>query len=39
MEPESEPKERNVLVLKLTERRGLIEAGIKLFEDIDWNEH
>jgi hypothetical protein len=38
VEPESEPKERNVLVLKLTEGRGLTEAGIKLFESIDWNE-
>jgi len=39
VEPESEPKERNVLFLKLTEGRGFIEAGIKLFEGIEWNEH
>jgi hypothetical protein len=39
VEPESEPKSWNVLVLKLTEVRGVIEAGIKLFEGIDWNEH
>jgi hypothetical protein len=25
-----------VTVLKLAEGRGLIEAGIKVFEDIDW---
>jgi hypothetical protein len=25
-------------VLKLTERLGLTEAGIKVFEDTDWNE-
>ena len=39
MEPESEPKKCNVLVLNLTEGRGLIEAGIKLFGAIDWKEH
>jgi hypothetical protein len=39
VEPESDPKERNVLFLKLTEGRGFIEAGIKLFEGIEWNEH
>ena len=31
-------KERTVKVLKLTERLRLTEAGIKVFEDIDWKE-
>jgi hypothetical protein len=31
---ESEPKERTVTVYKLTEEIALIEAGIKVFEDI-----
>jgi hypothetical protein len=39
-EPESkpEPKERTVTVLKLTVWIGLIEGGIRAFEDIYWNE-
>ena len=37
-EPEPEPKERTVTVLKLIEWLGVTEAGIKVFEDVDWNE-
>jgi len=32
--PEAEPKERNMTISKLTEGLGLIEAAIKLPEDI-----
>ena len=39
MEPEPEPKKCSVLVLNLTEGRGFIQAGIKLFGGIDWKEH
>jgi hypothetical protein len=35
---EPEPKERTVTVLNLTEGLGLIAAGVKVFEDSDWNE-
>jgi hypothetical protein len=35
---EPEPNERTMLVLKVTEGLGLIEAGIKVFKDIDSNE-
>ena len=34
--PEPEPNERSMAVLKLTKGLRLIEAGIKVFEDIDW---
>ena len=37
-EPESEPKERTTTVFSLTEALGLAEAGIRVFEDDDWNE-
>jgi hypothetical protein len=37
MEPEPEHKERDMMDLKLTEGLGLIEGGIKVFEDIGWN--
>jgi hypothetical protein len=37
-DPEPEPKERTVTDSKLTEELRLIEAGIKVFEDIDSNE-
>lgn len=37
-EPESEPKERAMTVSGLTEGLGLAEAGIQMFEDVDWNE-
>jgi hypothetical protein len=36
-EPEPGSKGRTVVVLKLTEEHGLIDAGIKLFEGIDSN--
>jgi hypothetical protein len=36
--PEPEPKERTMTVLKLTVWIGLIEGGIRAFEDIYWNE-
>jgi len=35
--PEPEPKERTMTVLRLTGGFGLTEAGIKLYEDTDWN--
>ena len=38
MLPESEPSERTTTVLKLTEGLGLTEVGIKISEDIDWND-
>ena len=34
---ESEPKERAMTALKLTVRIGLIEGGIRAFEDIYWD--
>jgi len=34
---EHKPKERTVPFSHLTEGLGLIEAGIKFFEHIDWN--
>jgi hypothetical protein len=34
-DPEPKYKERTVMVLKLTERLGLIAACIRMFEDID----
>jgi len=37
-EPESEPMERTMMVLKLTEGLGLIEGCIRVFEYIYWNE-
>ena len=37
-EPESEPKERTMTLLSLAEALGLAEAGIRLFEDVDWKE-
>ena len=33
-DPEPEPKEKTVTVLKLTEGLELIEAGVKVFEDV-----
>jgi hypothetical protein len=30
-------KKRPITVSKLTERLGLTEAGIRVFENIDWN--
>ena len=36
--PESEPKERTMTVFSLTETLRLAEAGIRVFEDVDWNE-
>jgi hypothetical protein len=36
--PESEPKERTMAVFSLTEALGLAEAGVREFEDVDWNE-
>jgi len=33
---EHEPNERTMAVLKLNKWLGLIEAGIKVFEDIEW---
>jgi hypothetical protein len=35
---EAKPKEKTPAVLQYTAGLGLIEAGIKLFEDNDWNE-
>jgi hypothetical protein len=35
-EPEPEPKERTMTVLKLTVWIGLIEGGIRAFEDVYW---
>jgi hypothetical protein len=35
---ESEPKERDRVVLKLTEGLGLTDTDIKTSEDADWNE-
>jgi hypothetical protein len=32
------PKEGTVTVLQLTERLGLTEADMKMFEGIDWKE-
>jgi hypothetical protein len=37
-EPESVPKERTMTVWKLAEWLGLTEAGIRVFQDNDWNE-
>jgi len=37
-EPESDPKERTTTVFSLTEALGIAEAGIQVFEDVDWNE-
>jgi hypothetical protein len=37
-ELEPEPKERAMMVLKLTERLGRMEAGLKVFEDVDSDE-
>jgi hypothetical protein len=37
-EPWPERKKRTVTVLKLTEGLGLIEAGIQVFQDINWKE-
>jgi len=37
-EHEAEPKEKTTAVLQYTAGFGLTEAGIKLFEDNDWNE-
>jgi hypothetical protein len=37
-EPAHEPKERTMVVSKLTEGLGLIEAGSEVLEDIDSNE-
>ena len=34
---EPEPQRTTVTVLKLTEGLGLTEAGIRVFEDINWN--
>jgi hypothetical protein len=31
LEPQPEPEERTIAVLKLTKGRGIIEAGIKVF--------
>jgi hypothetical protein len=36
--PKPQPKERTMAVLKLTVWIGLIEGGIRAFEDIYWNE-
>jgi hypothetical protein len=33
-DPEPEPKERTVTVLKLTDLPGLTEAGVKVFGDV-----
>jgi len=35
---EPEPNERTMAVLKLTKGLGLIEAGIIVFEEIDWQQ-
>jgi hypothetical protein len=37
-ETEPEYKERTVTVLNLAEGRGLIEADVKVFQDVDSNE-
>ena len=37
-EPQSDPKERTMTVFSLAEVLGLAEAGIRVFEDVDWNE-
>ena len=37
-EPEPEPKERTMRVLKLAESREITEAGIRIFEDTDSKE-
>jgi hypothetical protein len=37
-EPACEPKQRTIVVLKLTEGLGLIEIASQVFEDIDLNE-
>ena len=36
-EPNPQPKERTTTVLKLTEGLGLIETGIKVFDDSGFN--
>jgi hypothetical protein len=36
-EPEAEPHERTMTVLKLAEGLGLTEGGIEVLEDICWN--
>jgi hypothetical protein len=33
-----QPKERTVTVTGFTEGFGLTETGIRVFEDVDWNE-
>jgi len=33
-----EPKEWSIKILNLTEGLVFMEVGIKVFEDIDWNE-
>jgi hypothetical protein len=35
---EPEPQERHMTVLNLAEGRGHVEAGIRIFEDIDSND-
>ena len=37
MEPKPDHKERTMMDLKLTEGLGLIEGGIKVFEDVGLN--
>ena len=37
-ELQSNHKERTMTVFSLAEALGLAEAGIRMFEDIDWNE-
>jgi hypothetical protein len=37
-EPECEPKERTMTDSSLAEALGLVEADIRVFEDIEWNE-
>ena len=36
--PKPQPKERTMTVLKLIEGLGLIETGIKVFDDSGFNE-
>ena len=38
-EPEPERQEKTTTVWKLTEMIGLVEGGVKVFEDTDWKEH
>jgi len=37
-EPEPEPKERTLRVLKLAESSGISESGFRIFEDTESNE-